>query len=236
MKNFDWLLKTPIAHRGLHGNGITENTIDAYNSAIQKGYSIEIDVRLTRDNELVVCHDDTLKRLCDIDERVDRLDLESISNLTLPDGNKIPTLGEVLDCVKGQVGVLIELKSNGSGVLESKVYDTLKSYNGNFAIQSFHPFSVRWFKTHAQRVARGLLATYDDYPVKWYQNFMLRHLMLLPFVKPDFLSYEEKHIERKRIKRLKLPKLAWTVTSRERANTIINNALCDNIIFENFEP
>ena len=236
MKNFDWLLKTPIAHRGLHGNGITENTIDAYNSAICKGYNIEIDVRLTCDNELIVFHDDTLLRLCNVDERVDSIDLASISKLTLPDGNKIPTFSEVLDCVKGQVGLLIELKSNGSGVLESKVYDLLKSYNGNYAIQSFHPFSVRWFKTHAQRVPRGLLATYDDYPVKWYQNILLRRLSLLPLVKPDFLSYDEKHIERKRIKKIKIPKLAWTITSRERANTIINNALCDNIIFENYEP
>lgn len=236
MKNFDWLFKTPIAHRGLHDEKISENSIPSYELAISKGYNIEIDVRLTRDKEIVVFHDDTLSRLCNLDKRVDELDYSDIQNIRLPHGERIPRLNEVLDCVSSRSGLLIELKSNGNGTLEEGVNDMLHSYKGDFAVQSFHPFSIRWFKTHAERVPRGLLATYDKLPIKCYESFLLRHLILLPYCKPDFLSYDEAHIERRRIRRLKIPKLAWTVRDMSRAKAILENNLADNVIFESFEP
>lgn len=235
MKNFDWLLKTPIAHRGLHNENVSENSIPSYESAISKGYNIEIDVRLTRDKELVVFHDDTLARLCNLDKRVDELDYSDIQNLRLPHGERIPKFSEVVDCIGSRSGLLVELKSNGNGVLEEGVYDILSTYKGDFAVQSFHPFSIRWFKTHAERVPRGLLATYDKLPIKWYESYILRHLILLPYCKPDFLSYDEAHIERRRIQRIRIPKLAWTVRDKSRAKAILDNALADNVIFENFE-
>ncbi|MCL2631372.1 MAG: hypothetical protein FWD49_07660 [Firmicutes bacterium] len=55
---------TPIAHRGLHGsNGIIENTTSAFKLAIEKGYTIELDVKLLKDGKAVVFHDANLKRL-----------------------------------------------------------------------------------------------------------------------------------------------------------------------------
>lgn len=236
MKNFDWLLKTPIAHRGLHDDKISENSLSAYSEAISNGYNIELDVRLTRDGVVIVYHDDDFQRLINMQDRVLDLDYKSIQKLRLPNGEIIPTLKEVLDFVNCKTGLLIELKSNGDGVLEEKTYALLSSYKGNYAVQSFHPFSMKWFKTHAERVPRGLLATYSKLPVPRYQNFLLRHLILKPLCKPDFLSYDENHIERKRIRRLKIPKLAWTVTDKSRAEELLNNSLADNIIFENFKP
>lgn len=235
MKNFNWLLKTPIAHRGLHNETVSENSILSYELAIAKGYNIEIDVRLTRDKEIVVFHDDTLTRLCNLNKRVDELNYSDIQNLRLPHGERIPKFSEVLDNVSSRCGILVELKSNGNGVLEEGVNNLLNSHKGNFAIQSFHPLSVRWFKTHAERVPRGLLATYDKLPIKWYESFVLRRLLLLPYCKPDFLSYDEKHLERNRIQRIAIPKLAWTVRDKSRAKEIIDNSLAHNVIFENFE-
>lgn len=235
MKNIDWLLNIPIAHRGFHDENTTENTIQSYQSAINRGYNIEIDVRLTRDKEIVVFHDDTLTRLCGISQRIDQLNYSDIENIRLPHGERIPKFSEVLTEVSKKTGLLIELKSNGDGTLEEGVNKLLTDYTGDYAVQSFHPFSMRWFKTHAERVPRGLLATYDKLPIKGYESFVLRHLLLLPFVKPDFLSYDEKYIERRRIKNLKIPKLAWTVQSHARMKELLDNSLSDNVIFENFE-
>lgn len=236
MKNFDWLLKTPIAHRGLHDANHSENSLPAYNRAIEKGYNIEIDVRLSKDKELIVFHDDTLLRLCGVDKKVSELNLVELQALTLPCGEKIPTLNEVLNLVSSRTGLLIELKSNGDGVLERMVYETLNTYTGKYAVQSFHPYSMRWFRTHAERVPRGLLATYGKMPTKWYQAFVLRHLILMRYCKPDFLSYDENFIDRHCIQQKKLPKLAWTVRSKSRQEELLCLNLSDNVIFENFEP
>ena len=52
----DWLTARPIAHRGLHdeARGIIENTLDAAQAAIARGFAIECDVQLSADGEAIV--------------------------------------------------------------------------------------------------------------------------------------------------------------------------------------
>ena len=56
------------AHRGLYDNlwGIPENSMTAFQMAIEKHYGIELDIHLTKDHHLVVFHDDSLWRMCHI--------------------------------------------------------------------------------------------------------------------------------------------------------------------------
>ena len=65
LREFDWLVARPIAHRGLHAKskGIIENTEGAFAAAIKGNYAIECDVQLTADGEAMVFHDDDLDRL-----------------------------------------------------------------------------------------------------------------------------------------------------------------------------
>jgi glycerophosphoryl diester phosphodiesterase len=63
MPGLNWLIERPVAHRGLHGNGVIENTLGAARAAVDANCAIEVDVQLTADNEVVVFHDDTLDRL-----------------------------------------------------------------------------------------------------------------------------------------------------------------------------
>ena len=60
MNNLNLLLNLPIAHRGLHNDLIPENTIHAIDSAFKNNFNCEIDVRLTKDNKVIVFHDDSL--------------------------------------------------------------------------------------------------------------------------------------------------------------------------------
>ena len=58
-----------IAHRGMFDNKkIPENSIKAFKKALKYNYSIELDVQLTKDNILVVFHDENLKRMTNIDK------------------------------------------------------------------------------------------------------------------------------------------------------------------------
>ena len=58
-----------FAHRGLFNPklGIPENSMPAFSRAIEKGYGIELDVQVTKDNRIVVFHDYSLGRMCGID-------------------------------------------------------------------------------------------------------------------------------------------------------------------------
>ena len=85
------------AHRGLHGDGVPENSLEAFRRATQAGYGMELDVRLTADGEVVVFHDATLQRMCGMDKRVDALTLKQLQQLRLGDSlDSIPTFRQVL--------------------------------------------------------------------------------------------------------------------------------------------
>ena len=61
------------AHRGLHGNGIPENSMAAFRLALEKGYGIELDVHLLKDGTLAVIHDSALKRTTGAEGRIEDL-------------------------------------------------------------------------------------------------------------------------------------------------------------------
>ena len=134
------------AHRGLHGNGASENSLTAFERACEAGVGIELDVRLSADGEAVVFHDATPERLCGRRERVDALTLAQLRALSLPDGSRIPTLEEALACVSGRVPLLVEVK-NGRGLtrLCAQTLTQLRSYSGPWAVESFDPRAVRYF-------------------------------------------------------------------------------------------
>ena len=231
-----------IAHRGLYNNkeGIVENTIKAFNKAIEKGYAIELDVQILKDGNLIVFHDDNLLRLTGINKRVYDSTLEYIKSVNLLNTNeKIPTLKEVLDTVLGKVPLVIEIKSGiFSHGIEKKLYDVLKEYNGKFCIESFNPFSVLWFKNNASLVPRGLLTTKNYSSFKKFLISITNNLSFTnKLLKLDFLACNYKNINSKLIKRIKNSNIhlfAWTINNEEEYERLKN--LCDGIIFENFIP
>ena len=88
-----------------------ENTCLSIQKAIDLGVDqIEIDVHLTRDQHLVVIHDQTVDRTTDGWGAVSDLSLQEIKQLDAGKGEKIPTLQEVVDVIQGRVILQIELK------------------------------------------------------------------------------------------------------------------------------
>ena len=79
-EDFDPILFQGIAHRGLHDENKTENGLNAFKAALENGYAIELDIHLTKDNELLVCHDDNLKRTTGKEGIIEDLTLEEIRN------------------------------------------------------------------------------------------------------------------------------------------------------------
>ncbi len=229
------------AHRGLHNdNDIPENSLPAFEIAIKKGYPIELDVHLTSDKELVVFHDENLKRMTGVNKIIENCQLSELKKMNL-NGTKqsIPTLDEVLELVNCKVPLLIEIKNEYKvGILEDKLISKLSNYKGEYIIESFNPLSLLWIRKRYKNIILGQLVT-KDYPniksvfVRW----LLKNMFFNFLVKPDFIAYDYKYINNKLYKKFKnrnIDLFLWTIRNNNDYKSIQN--LCDGIIFENFIP
>ena len=106
-----------VAHRG-YSSKYPENTLAAFTAAADAGaHMIELDVCLSRDRRLVVIHDDTVDRTTSGTGAVKTLSWRQLSRLDAGSwfdpsfsGEKVPSLEQVLDAVKGRLLVNIEIK------------------------------------------------------------------------------------------------------------------------------
>ena len=229
-----WLLNTPIAHRGLWGGDIIENSLPAYQNAVDNGYAIEIDLYSTKDGTIVCFHDDTLERMTGEKGFIHDKTLSELKKLSLENSNhKIPTFAELLELVNGKVPLLIEFKDQPDNSYVEKAVAMLKNYSGKFAVQAFNPLYLRKIKKLAPEFLRGILGTHTPPEERnFLTKFVVKNLSLNFLIKPDFISYNHQGLPIKNKK--KLPLLAWTVTDKDSAKTALKFA--DNIIFENFIP
>ncbi len=235
-----WLVNQPIAHRGLHDEISPENSLSAFEKAVQHHYAIETDVHLSKDGVIVVFHDDTVDRMTDGTGVIEEKTLAEIKALTLKNSaEKIPTFDEFLSTVGGRTPILVEIKNHKNiGVLETQLTEKLNAYGGDFAVQSFHPFIVKWFKKNAPHFLRGQLSTNmrDEKDMPAYQKKLLTRCFFNFMTKPHFVSYDVRYIHNKRTLkwRKKMPVLMWTTRSEEEMKA--NKDYFDNIIFEHFLP
>src|SRR3954454_12599012 len=222
-----WLMRTPIAHRGLHAarDGRPENSLAAFAHASGLGFPAELDVRLTRDGEVVVFHDRALGRLTGAAGRVeDRAAAELRALRLLGTGERVPLLREVLDLVGGRVPLLIELKSGAPPTrLEHAVLAALDGYAGDVAVQSFKLRTVRELDRREAPCAIGRL---------WR-----RRTVPAPGERVAFVGCHVDGVPRRAVRRQReagAVVLAWTVRSPEQAERALR--FVDNYIFEGFVP
>lgn len=233
-----WLVNTYIAHRGLHDEECPENSLPAFQKAIDKGYAIELDVRLLADNNVVVFHDEQISRMTSGDKYINNLTKDTILDYNLKDSKeKIPLFSQVLELVDGKVPLLIEIKNEGNpGELEKQVLKMLKEYKGEYAIQSFNPYVVEWFKDNAPEITRGILSSYfKGEKLACYKKFALKRMLLNKKCEPMFISYDVRNLPNRYVRKYEnLPILTWVVRSQQDYERVIK--FSDNIIFENFTP
>ncbi len=102
-----------IGHRGAAGVEL-ENTLASIKRALQAGVdAVEIDVRLTKDGQLVLSHDEHLSRISDSKAKIRDLTLEELNDIPLHNGECTPLLSDVLAQLKNSAAI-VELKDEGS--------------------------------------------------------------------------------------------------------------------------
>jgi glycerophosphoryl diester phosphodiesterase len=232
-----WLLSHPIAHRGIFDNvTIPENSLQSFQLCIQKNIAIELDVRMINDGTIVVFHDEDLERMCGRQAKVSEIDRGDLSALVLAKtAHTISTLSETLELINGQVPVLIEIKvEKRVGEIERNLAEILKNYTGEYAIQSFNPYSLQRFKRYMPEVIRGLLSgDFRDSAIAKYKKVILRKFLLNTKGEPDFINFDVRALPNRKIKRIRekgTPILCWTV--KNAADLAKAQAYADNYVTE----
>jgi len=222
-----WLTAAPIAHRGLHdrAGGRPENTLAAFARCCELGFAAELDLRLSRDGEVVVFHDRSLRRLTGRSGRVEDRTAAQLGALRIHGTEeRVPLLCEVLELVEGRVPLLLELKPQALGpALERAVLRALHGYRGEVAIQSFKRRTLYHLDRSETPHAVGHL---------WRRLTVRRSV-----VPPAFYGCDVRALPIGAVCRLRAAGavvLAWTVRSPEEARAALDHV--DNYIFEHFVP
>jgi glycerophosphoryl diester phosphodiesterase len=243
MKDLTWIKDNYIAHRGFHSldKSIPENSLIAFKRAIDYNYSIELDVNVTKDGQVVVFHDMNLIRMCKVDENLSDVTYDEIKSFTLLNTNeKIPLLSDVLHLVNGKVPLLIELKPKGDKQLLCQAFmKTMSQYDGPYAIHSFSPWIVYWFKKHHPEIIRGQITEYfkNSSEMNSFQKYLMKSMFFNRFTKPDFINYGIKDLPNKYAS--KAYNNGTCVISYCARNNLEFNLVrkhYDNAVFEFFRP
>ncbi len=234
----DKALSCDYAHRGLHGDGVPENSLAAFSAACEAGYGIELDVQLSSDGEIMVFHDYTLARMTGDSRKLSDVSAAELAALKLAGIDEhIPTFSEVLATVDGRVPLLVELKGESADTtLCPKVAEMLKNYDGSYCIESFNPILLRAVEKQLPDAYCGLLYTNVVRDKRRHDplHIIIATMSLNRLCKPHFIAFNE--IDRHAIP-VKLathfyrtPKFVWTVRGREAIDRA--HACGEQAIFE----
>lgn len=134
-----------VGHRGVRGINV-ENTVSALKDARRYGVdAVEFDVRLTRDKQLVLCHNRNLKKIYGIDSNVDEMDFTQLEALRAPNGERVPRLQEILDLNIG-VPLLMDVKNSGSADLIYQTMNRPKNRHVKWMVTTFLADEAARFK------------------------------------------------------------------------------------------
>ena len=244
MKLPDFLTHTPIAHRGLHDERYPENSLAAFENAIRHGYAVETDVHFSKDRQLIVFHDALLARMTWQVGAVAECTAAELTKLHLAGSEqRIPLFQDALACLSGRAPLLLEIKDMPgvpADTVARAVREAMRTFSGEYAVQSFQPAYVRAYKKLCPEIACGILGSgeamkksdFGGSPVWRIKAFAVRNMSLRWAEKLDFLSYRAEDYPSPALTAFPKTKLAWTVRSQEEADRL--KPYVDNIIFEHF--
>ena len=232
--NIEYIKNTEItAHRGDSLN-YPENTILAFDSAVNKDADwIELDVQLTKDKEIVVCHDANLKRVAGVDKNIYDLSYEELSQINIKNNKddtnvKIPLLSDVFRWgLFNNVSFNVELKPYDDDLtLVKKVIELVKKYYlDDRVILSSNKYSIlEEIKNVDDKVSTAYIMSlaYGD---------------ISKLNKADNFSIEASSINKDLVKKLHndgKEVFAWTVNARDSINKMLDLNV-DNIITDDVD-
>lgn len=201
-----------IAHRGASSLE-PENTLRAFSKAHELGADgIELDIHITKDQHLVVTHDQNTKRITGENKNIWTSSLKELKALDFGKKEQIPTLSETLDAFLNKFFIInIEIKSTGLKNLgvEDRLAAMLKRFRceNRILVSSFNPINLFRFKRLMPNVRCGYLLCQE-------QNLVFKNRFIISVLKPSTLNLDQnlfRYSKHKGLFSCNLPKWMWTV-------------------------
>jgi len=208
-----------FSYRGLYGEekALPENTIPAFGQAVAAGYGLYLDIRMTKDERVVVFSDERLTRLCGRDLRLGDCEYEWLSTLKLLDTEYSPVLlTQVLRLVMGNVPIVLCLHGDDRyQVFCSRLAEILGNYHGDYCVVSSSPQIVGWWHNCFPHTLRGqVMPGKDEYKeLPWWKQFVWRNCLLNRNTHPDFVIMEQSSLR----------SLAFRLLQRWKACLVVKN-------------
>lgn len=231
------------AHRGLHGEGRPENSMAAFQAALDGGYGIELDIHLLADGNLAVMHDSPLLRTTGQPGNIEDLRTEDLANYRLEGTEEtIPEFRQVLDLYAGKAPLIVELKPHkgNHAALTEAACRMLEDYPGVYCIESFDPRCLLWLKKNRPQIIRGQLSE-NYFITKAKIPFILKLILSKNLgnflIKPDFIAYRYSDRRSTLSNRLCLRHMTgvtWTIKTQAEFDTAVQEGWVP--IFEGFRP
>ena len=209
-----------VAHRGFKVTA-PENSLAAFNAAVELGVDgIELDVRTCKSGEVVVFHDPILARMTNGRGFVKNKTLAELKRLRIKSANpeldeRIPTLAELIEQVRGKVFLNVEIKTNGlpKNHFEEKVVAILRQYGIEYQtiISSFNPIVLRRIRKIDDQIITGYLIE---------KNFSVRNseIPMTKLAGAKAIHLEKTLAKEKLIKKMRdrgMYSVVWTVNDPE---------------------
>ncbi len=166
-------------HRGYKAKEI-ENSKAAILRAIRENLDyVEVDIRVTSDNVLVLFHDNSIKRLFKKNGSINKYTFKEIKNFYYEDGQQIWTLQEFLELIKGKIKAILDIKAYG---FASEIITLIKKYKleNDIIIQSISGKIIKNFYKCAPNLTYGIYRHYlgkEFVPHRIFTPFFYRHLL-----------------------------------------------------------
>ncbi|MGN1402226.1 MAG: glycerophosphodiester phosphodiesterase [Bacillus sp. (in: firmicutes)] len=217
-----------VAHRGASGT-CPENTLAAFRKAINCGADlIELDVRLTKDGQLAVIHDATLERTTNGQGNVIDFTMEELQVFDAGSwkgdgfqGEKIPSLQEVLNAFGKQIGFLIEVKpSNNYSLVAQRLKETIEALpvtRKSLIVQSFDENFLKLFHQVMPDIPIGVLIRHQPRGINEKQ--IERLSSYASFINPKITLADARLIQL--IRKHGADCMFWTVATKKQAAAML---------------
>lgn len=212
-----------IAHRGA-SSVAPENTLKAFQKAIDLSADfLEFDVHQSKDGEIVIMHDGNTFRTTGYLGSISNLTLQELKKLDCGEGERIPTLVELIKIARGKVNLNCEMKARG---IEEKVIKILKEEKiiEDTIISSFkHDILLKIQKLEPQIRLASLEPTRSGWVKSWMSiKQMLRVAIENKFyaINPYYKLVDLNFVEKAHKNEIKI--FPWTVNSVSSIRKLIN--------------
>ena len=210
-----------IIHRGIASKQYKENLLKSFKQSFKKGYGIETDIHVTKDNEFICFHDFTLNRIFKKKSSVKNMEYSQIKKISAQNKKPIPLLKDLLKTSKNKYSLFIEIKPTFSKKLLQKLLKETSKFSKCIFISYQHKNIYNLLKIKSCTKV-GLTFSPSSSVKTIIKKSNNR--------KVDCLILNKFFLKNKKIQDLKIKKYYYTIKTKSEFNKYSRN---NNLIFEN---